>query len=128
MRKLLQFLAPIFIIGCQSTATPPRQTKQAENFSHIVCNVKKQNVGNFSETIVFDKNYQTATIGNEMLVCTSDKYKKCKAKVNTPTGYKFYSISVYIYQYPGYGFLDMAEISNKMLVNASYAELECNHQ
>ncbi|MGO2331644.1 MAG: hypothetical protein ACTH59_08455 [Pseudoalteromonas nigrifaciens] len=128
MQKIMFLLVPLLVAGCQSTSAPRKQTKQLENYTHLVCQVKKQNVGNFSETIIFDKDYQTMTIGDETLACTSDKYKNCVAKLETPTGYKFYTVSIYTNKYPGSGYLDMAEINNKMLVNASYAELECNRR
>jgi hypothetical protein len=128
MNKLLLFTVSVFMAGCQSTHVEPRQTKQIENYSQIICTVKKQNVGNFNGVIVFDKGLKTMSIGDDVMNCTSDKMKKCKAKIKTKNGYQFYSVNVYTYKYPGSGFLDTAEISNNMLTNASYAELECNRQ
>lgn len=128
MQKVFQFLVPLLIFGCQSTSVTQEQTKQPANYTEVVCQVKKQNVGNISGPIVFDKEYRTMTIGGGKMICTSDKYTECIAKLDTPTGYKFYTISTYTNRYPGSGYLNMAEINNNMLVDASYAELECNHQ
>lgn len=128
MKKLLLITIPIFMTGCQSTYVQPNKMKQLENYSQVSCTVKKQNVGNFNGVIVFDKDFNTMRIGDDVMNCTSDKIKKCKAKLKTKNGYQFYSVSVYTYKYPGSGFLDTAEINNNMLINASYAELECNRQ
>lgn len=128
MKKLLLFTIPALMMGCQSTNIQPKKMKQAENYTQVSCTVKKQNVGSFNEVIVFDKDFKTMRIGDDVMDCTSDKVKKCRTKLKTENGYQFYSVSVYTFQYPGSGFLDTAEISNNMLINASYAELECNRQ
>lgn len=116
------------VLGCQSTSMPSKRTEKSENYTMVVCNVKNQNIGSFSEELVFDKSYRTVSIGDQKLVCSSDGYIKCKANQETKNGYKFYTVSVYTYSSPASGYLNMAEIENNMLVDASYVELECNHQ